>query len=104
MVIDILFRPKRDRWAALRFFRRLLDTAQRAPLGMVTDKLRSYAAAKKLICLTCSIGRAGISITEPRTHVIADIELLRRIHKDQFAVSRFPIKSQAVLWNAVLAA
>ncbi|RZU35651.1 IS6 family transposase [Edaphobacter modestus] len=32
-VIDILVQPRRDRWAALRFFR----------------KLRSYAAAKKLI-------------------------------------------------------
>jgi putative transposase len=49
VVIDILVQPKRDRWAALRFFRRLLHTAQRAPRVIVTDKLRSYAAAKKLI-------------------------------------------------------
>jgi transposase-like protein len=37
---------------------------------------------------------------------IAGIELLRRIHKGQFALSCFRIKSQAVpaLWNAVLAA
>jgi len=49
MVIDILVQPKRDGWAALRFFRKLLSTAQRAPRVIVTDKLRSYAAAKKLI-------------------------------------------------------
>ena len=37
---------------------------------------------------------------------IAGIELLRRIHKDQFAVTRLRIKSQAApaLWKAVLAA
>jgi transposase-like protein len=37
---------------------------------------------------------------------IAGIELLRRLCKDQFAVTRLRIKSQAApaLWNAVLAA
>jgi putative transposase len=49
VVIDILVQPKRDRWAALRFFRQLLHTAQRAPRVIVTDKLRSYAAARKWI-------------------------------------------------------
>jgi putative transposase len=49
VIIDILVQPKRDRWAALRFFRKLLHTAQTAPCVIVTDKLRSYAAAKKLI-------------------------------------------------------
>jgi putative transposase len=36
------------RWAALRFFRKLLRTAERAPRVIITDK-RSYAAVKKLI-------------------------------------------------------
>lgn len=48
-VVDILIQPKRDRWAALRFFRKLLDTAERPPPIIITDKLRSYAAVKKLI-------------------------------------------------------
>jgi putative transposase len=48
-VIDILVQPRRDRWAALRFFRKLLYTAERAPRVIITDKLRSYAATKKLI-------------------------------------------------------
>jgi len=47
--IDILVQPRRDRWAALRFFRELLHTAERAPRVIVTDKLRSYAAAKRMI-------------------------------------------------------
>ncbi len=47
--IDILVQPRRDRWAALRFFRKLLDTAGRSPRVIVTDKLRSYAATKRKI-------------------------------------------------------
>jgi putative transposase len=48
LVIDILVQPKHDRWAALRFFRKLLQVATRSPRVIITDKLRSYAAAKKL--------------------------------------------------------
>jgi transposase-like protein len=48
-VIDILVQPRRDRWAALRFLRKLLYTAERASRVIITDKLRSYSAAKKLI-------------------------------------------------------
>jgi len=46
-VIDILVQPKRDRLAAEQFFRQLLRTAGKAPRVIVTDKLRSYAAAKR---------------------------------------------------------
>jgi putative transposase len=47
VVIDILVQPKRDRFAAMRFFRKLLRaTGHRRPRVIVTDKLRSYAAAK----------------------------------------------------------
>lgn len=46
---DILVQPKRDRWAALRFFRKLLHTAGRTPRVIITDKLRSYTAAKRRI-------------------------------------------------------
>src|SRR5438309_8748638 len=48
-VIDILVQPKRDRFAAMRFFRTLLRTTQRHPRVMITDKLRSYGAAKKIV-------------------------------------------------------
>jgi putative transposase len=41
-VIDILVQPRRDRWAALCFFRKLLLTAERAPRVIITDNLRSY--------------------------------------------------------------
>ncbi len=49
VVIDILVQPKRDRFAAMRFFRKLLRATGRRPRVMVTDKLRSYAAAKRIV-------------------------------------------------------
>jgi putative transposase len=48
-VIDILVQPRRDRRAADRFFRKLLKGQGREPRRMVTDKLRSYAAAHRAI-------------------------------------------------------
>ena len=48
-LIDILVLPRRDRWAALCFFRKLLLTTERAPRVIITDWPRSYVAAKKLI-------------------------------------------------------
>ncbi len=44
-VIDILVRPRRDRHAAARFFRKLLKRQGRGPRRLITDKLGSYAAA-----------------------------------------------------------
>ena len=50
VVIDILVQPKRDRFAAMRFFRKLLRaTGRRHPRVIITDKLRSYAAAKRVV-------------------------------------------------------
>src|SRR5215218_6753732 len=50
LVIDILVQPKRDRFAAMRFFRKLLlANGRRRPRVIVTDKLRSYGAAKRVI-------------------------------------------------------
>ncbi len=48
-VIDILVQPKRDRFAAMRFFRKLLRTSRCRPRVIITDKLRSYGAAKRII-------------------------------------------------------
>ena len=48
-VIDILVQPKRDRFAAIRFFRKLLNRTRRHPRVIITDKLRSYGAAKKVV-------------------------------------------------------
>jgi putative transposase len=49
VVIDIVVQPKRDRFAAMRFFRKLLRATGRQPRVMITDKLRSYGAAKRIV-------------------------------------------------------
>jgi putative transposase len=46
-VLDILGQNRRDTAAARRFFRRLLKTTATVPRVIVTDKLRSYAAAHR---------------------------------------------------------
>ncbi len=48
-MIDILLQPRRDRRAAARFFRKLLKGQGREPRQLVTDKLRSYAAAQRTV-------------------------------------------------------
>src|SRR5580704_4289347 len=45
-VLDILVQPLRDRQAAKKFFRKLLQRLQYIPRAIITDKLGSYAAAK----------------------------------------------------------
>ena len=46
-VLDILVQKRRDTRAAKRFFRKLLKGLQFVPRKIVTDKLRSYGAARK---------------------------------------------------------
>jgi putative transposase len=48
-VLDILVQSRRSARAAKRFFRKLLKGLQYVPRVIVTDKLRSYAAAKRQI-------------------------------------------------------
>jgi DDE domain len=49
VVIDILVQPKRDRFAAIRFFRKLLRTSGWHPRVIITDKLRTHGAARKAL-------------------------------------------------------
>jgi len=51
-VLDILVQAKRDKRAALKLMRRLLKKQGLAPRTIVTDKLRSYAAAFRGLGLT----------------------------------------------------
>jgi putative transposase len=45
-VLDILVQSRRDKKAAKRFFRKLLKRLRYVPRVIITDKLKSYAAAK----------------------------------------------------------
>ncbi len=51
-VIDILVQKRKDKCAARRFFRKMLKHQRQSPRRMVTDKLRSYGAAKKEVMPT----------------------------------------------------
>src|SRR6202166_1971546 len=51
-VLDILVQSRRNKRAAKKFFRKLLKVLQYLPRVIVTDKLRSYAAAKAEILLS----------------------------------------------------
>src|SRR4051795_12917760 len=48
-VLDVLVQRRRDKKAAKRLLRKLLKRQCRAPRVMITDKLKSYGAAKKEI-------------------------------------------------------
>jgi transposase-like protein len=52
-VLDMLVQRRRDCRAALRLMRKLLKKQGFAPKLLVTDKLRSYAAAFRRLRLTC---------------------------------------------------
>jgi putative transposase len=46
-VLDVLVQSRRDRHAARRLIRKLLKKHGRSPRVLITDKLRSYAAANR---------------------------------------------------------
>lgn len=48
-VLDVLVQARRDRQAALRLMRKLLSRQSHPPRVLITDKLRSYSAAKREI-------------------------------------------------------
>ena len=48
-VLDILVRSRRNRRAAVRFFRKLLKKQGGLPRRLITDKLRSYPAAHRTV-------------------------------------------------------
>lgn len=47
--LDVMVQSRRDGQAAKRFFRELLKGLRYAPRVLITDKLKSYAAAKEKI-------------------------------------------------------
>ena len=51
-LLDILVQSRRDRRAAVRFFRKVLKGQGRSPRRLVTDKLRSYSAAHRTVMRT----------------------------------------------------
>ena len=52
-VLDVLVQRRRNKRAAKRLLRKLLKKQGRAPRVLITDQLKSYAAAKKDLTLRC---------------------------------------------------
>ena len=51
-MLDVLVHPRRDKAAALKLMHKLLKKQGFAPRVLVTDKLRSYGAAKRALGLS----------------------------------------------------
>ena len=68
-VLDILVQSRRNKQAAKKFFRKLLKGCQYVPRVIITDKLKSYGAAKRELLPGWNIARVVISITGVRTRI-----------------------------------
>ena len=62
-VLDILVQRRRDKHAAKKFFRKLLKGCQYVPWVIITDKLKSYGAAKREMLPGSSIVSTATSTT-----------------------------------------
>jgi transposase-like protein len=132
--VDFRLSPKRDVAAAKAFFRKALRTQGRAPMSITLDgyaashravrempndnrlwkhtRLRSSKYLNNLIeqdhrgIKARTNPMLGFKSFSSAAITIAGVELLRRIYKAQFSLSRLRFKDQAApaLWNAVLAA
>jgi transposase-like protein len=132
--VDFWLSPKRDVAAAKAFFCKALRTHGRAPISITLDvmaashrvvrempnenevrKHTKLRISRHLNNLVEQDHRGIKSRTGPTLGfkrfayaaiTIAEIELLRRIHKGQFAIGLLRVKDQAVpaIWNAVLSA
>jgi transposase-like protein len=132
--VDFRLSTRRDVGAAKAFFRKAIKSQRSAPRAITLDgyaashravremktdgqipestKVRSSKYLNNLIeqdhrCVKSRIGPM-LSFKRFRTAAItiAGVELLRRIHKDQFNIGRLRLKDRNMpaVWNAVLAA
>ena len=67
-LLDILVQSRRDRRAAVRFFRKVLTGQGRSPRRLVTDKLRSYSAAHRTVMRTV-VAFGSTRTTERRSRI-----------------------------------
>jgi transposase-like protein len=132
--VDFRLSPRRDVTAAKLFFRKALKTQKRPPRVITLDgyaashravrelpeeneiwnntKLRSSKYLNNIIeqdhrCVKARIGpMLGFKRFRRAKVTIAGIELLHRIRKNQFDLSKLQIhaKTASTMWNAVLAA
>jgi CRISPR/Cas system-associated protein endoribonuclease Cas2 len=69
MFLDILVQSKRDKKAAKKFFRKLLKGLRYVPSVIITDKLRSYNAAKDAVLPSVEHQNTSMGTTVRKIHI-----------------------------------
>ncbi len=80
-VIDILIQKRKDKQAAKRFFRKMLKGQGQSPRRMITDKLKSYGAARREVMpsvLHCQERRANNRAETSHQHTRQQERQMRR--------------------------
>jgi len=100
IVLDILVQGRRDAKAAKRFFKRLLKGLRYVPRVIVTDKLRSYGAAKRQVLP--DVGAPTKSISEQSRRRLTSADTTSRTADATVQISRtgpgLPLRSFVHLW------
>ena len=68
-LLDILVQSRRNRRAAVRFFRKLLKRQGCLPRRLITDKLRSYPAAQRLVMPSVPHCTDAMRTTAPKCRI-----------------------------------
>jgi DDE domain len=114
-ILDLLVQRRREGRAAARLMRKLLKKHGFAPALLVTDKLRSYAAARTRLRLSVRHGRVCAKIIGLRIHIFRFVDVSGRCNgsnrPDQrngscpfTPPSRTPSTSNAILFPATRSA
>jgi len=80
-VIDIFIQKRKDKQAARRFFRKMLKGQGQSPRRMITDKLKSYGAARRDVMpsvLHCQERRANNRAEASHQHTRQQEHQMRR--------------------------
>ena len=85
MVLDILVQSRRDTQAARRLLCKLMKRQCRAPRVMITDKLASYGAAKRVVMGVGALDRS--KVIWPQTPVCYAMTVWRRTGSGRPAAS-----------------
>jgi len=96
-VLDILVQKRKDKPAAQRFFRKLMKGQGRSPRLIVTDKLPSYGAARKVIMPTslhCHDRYANNRAEVSHEHTRAQEQQMRRFKSSGQAQRFLSVHSQ----------
>ena len=96
-VLDIFLQEHRDAEAAERFFRRLLGGLKYVPKRVVTDKLRSYAAALRDIPELAAVGHEEVRAAARQNNLIEQSHRPTREQERQQRRFRSPPNTQLFL-------